>query len=91
MLSINTIYPVSCIDGMQQMDEESVDLVITSPPYDDLRTYNDSSKWDHNVFMQVADSITRVLKPGGVIMSQGFENFIAVFQEPSLIGIEPIE
>jgi len=68
MLSINTIYPVSCIDGMQQMDEESVDLVITSPPYDDLRTYNDSSKWDHNVFMQVADSITRVLKPGGVIM-----------------------
>jgi DNA modification methylase len=68
MLPINTIHPVSCIDGMQQMDEESVDLVVTSPPYDDLRTYNDSSKWDHNVFMQVADEIARVLKPGGVIM-----------------------
>ena len=50
------------------MDAESVDLVITSPPYDDLRTYNDSSKWDHNVFKDVAAGITRVLKPGGVIM-----------------------
>lgn len=50
------------------MDEESVDLVVTSPPYDDLRTYNDSSKWDHEVFKQVADNLVRVLKPGGVIM-----------------------
>ena len=68
MLDINTTHLMNCIDGMQQMDEESVDLVVTSPPYDDLRTYNDSSKWDHNVFKQVADEIARVLKPGGVIM-----------------------
>lgn len=53
---------------MNQMDAESVDLVVTSPPYDDLRTYNDSSKWDFNVFKDVAHAITRVLKPGGVIM-----------------------
>ena len=50
------------------MDAESVDLVVTSPPYDDLRTYNDSSKWDHEVFKSVADNLTRVLKTGGVIM-----------------------
>ena len=68
MLDINTTHLMNCIEGMQQMDEESVDLVVTSPPYDDLRTYNDSSKWDHNVFKQVADEIARVLKPGGVIM-----------------------
>ena len=68
MLDINTTHLMNCIDGMQQLDGESVDLVVTSPPYDDLRTYNDSSQWDHNVFMQVADNITRVLKPGGVIM-----------------------
>tara|TARA_A100001035_G_scaffold46861_1_gene33584 strand:+ start:557 stop:1396 length:840 start_codon:yes stop_codon:yes gene_type:complete len=67
-LSLDDTYLMSCIDGMQLMDEESVDLVVTSPPYDDLRTYNDSSKWDHNVFMQVADNLTRVLKKGGVIM-----------------------
>ena len=67
-LSLDDTYLMSCIDGMQLMDEESVDLVVTSPPYDDLRTYNDSSKRDHNVFMQVADNLTRVLKQGGVIM-----------------------
>ena len=67
-LSLNDTHLMNCIDGMQLMDEESVDLVVTSPPYDDLRTYNDSSKWDHEVFKQVADNLTRVLKAGGVIM-----------------------
>lgn len=59
---------MNCIDGMNAMDAESVDLCVTSPPYDDLRTYNDSSKWDFNVFKDVAQALTRVLKPGGVIM-----------------------
>lgn len=68
MLDLNKIYLMSCIEGMQQMDAESVDLCVTSPPYDDLRTYNDSSKWDFNVFKEVAAGLTRVLKPGGVIM-----------------------
>ena len=67
-MNINQIYNQSCITGMQEMDEESVDLVVTSPPYDDLRTYNDSSKWDFNVFTEVATSLHRVLKPGGVIV-----------------------
>ena len=68
MLDINTTHLMSCVDGMQLMDAESVDLCITSPPYDDLRTYNDSSKWDFNVFKDVAAELARVLKPGGVIM-----------------------
>ena len=68
MLDIDTTHLMSCVDGMQLMDAESVDLCITSPPYDDLRTYNDSSKWDFNVFKDVAAGLARVLKPGGVIM-----------------------
>lgn len=67
-LSFNQVYQMNCIDGMNAMDAESVDLCVTSPPYDDLRTYNDSSKWDFNVFKDVAKALTRVLKPGGVIM-----------------------
>jgi len=59
---------MNCIEGMQLMDEKSVDLVVTSPPYDDLRTYNDSSKWDFDVFKDVAKGLVRVLKDGGVIM-----------------------
>ena len=68
MLDINKTYHVNCIAGMQQLDDECVDLVVTSPPYDDLRTYNDTSKWDMQVFYGVAAQLTRVLKPGGVIM-----------------------
>jgi site-specific DNA-methyltransferase (adenine-specific) len=41
-----------------------IDLVVTSPPYDNLRTYGGHS-WD---FAGVARELTRVLKPGGVIV-----------------------
>ena len=68
MLEVNKVYNESCITGMQKMDEGSVDLVVTSPPYDDLRTYNNSSTWDFGVFKEVANNLTRVLKPGGIIM-----------------------
>ena len=67
-ISTNNTYLMNCIEGMQLMDEQSVDLVVTSPPYDDLRTYNDSSKWDFDVFKDVAKGLVRVLKDGGVIM-----------------------
>ena len=67
MLDINKVHLMSNIDGCAQMDAESVDLVVTSPPYDNLREYNNSSSWNFEVFKQVADSLIRVLKPGGVI------------------------
>ena len=47
---MNEIINNNCIDGMKQLPPNMVDLCITSPPYDDLRTYNDSSKWDFNIF-----------------------------------------
>ena len=68
LMETNTIYNQSCITGMQEMDESVVDLCVTSPPYDDLRTYNDSSKWDFNVFKEVASGLYRVMKVGGVIV-----------------------
>lgn len=67
-MELNKVYHLNCIEAMNNMEPESVDLCVTSPPYDDLRTYNDSSKWDFEVFKEVAQALTRVLKPGGVIM-----------------------
>jgi len=55
------------IEGTQLMEPDSVNLVVTSPPYDNLREYNDSSSWNFDVFKKVADGLIRVLKPGGVI------------------------
>lgn len=68
LMEVNTIHNQSCITGMQEMDESVVDLCVTSPPYDDLRTYNDSSKWDFEVFKEVASGLYRVMKVGGVIV-----------------------
>jgi site-specific DNA-methyltransferase (adenine-specific) len=64
MLEINQVYQMDCVEGMRKLDEESVDLVVTSPPYGNLRTYNGFS---FNV-VDVCLALYRVLKPGGVVV-----------------------
>jgi site-specific DNA-methyltransferase (adenine-specific) len=49
---------------MGRMDDESIDLVVTSPPYDNLRKYNGYS-FD---FESVAKELWRTVKPGGVVV-----------------------
>lgn len=54
---------------LKTIPDNSIDVVITSPPYDDLRSYNGvGTTWNHNVFMNVANELKRVLKDGGVIV-----------------------
>ena len=54
-----------CVDFMQnQMHPESVDLTITSPPYDDLRDYNGYT-FD---FERISKQLYRVTKTGGVVV-----------------------
>ena len=48
----------------EMIPDASVDLVVTSPPYDNLRTYGGHS-WD---FEGVAAELWRVIKPGGVVV-----------------------
>ena len=64
MLELDKIHYGDNCDLMAMMPRESVDLVVTSPPYDDLRTYGGHS-WD---FFGVAWHLKRLLKPGGVIV-----------------------
>ncbi len=64
MLELNRIHCGDNCDLLGKMPRECVDLVVTSPPYDDLRTYGGHS-WD---FFGVAWHLKRVLKPGGVIV-----------------------
>lgn len=51
-----------CVEVMRGIPTETVDLVLTSPPYDDLRSYKGFSL----DLESVAKEIERVLKPGGV-------------------------
>jgi len=63
-LPVDTIICGDNCDVLVTLPHESVDLVVTSPPYDDLRTYGGHA-WD---FYGVAWLLKRVLKPGGVIV-----------------------
>ena len=54
---------------LKQLDDESIDLVVTSPPYDNLRTYDNTMEcWGWDDFVVVANELKRALKPGGVII-----------------------
>lgn len=68
MLEIDKIYHMDCIDGMKLLSENSIDLVVTSPPYDNLREYNNSSTWNFDIFKNVANELYRVVKDGGVVV-----------------------
>ena len=66
MLEINRIYNVDCIEGLKQLDDNSVDLTVTSPPYDNLRTYHEGDEfvWNFEIFKEIAKELYRVTKPG---------------------------
>ena len=49
-----------CLDRMKEIPDNSIDLVVTSPPYDNLRTYNNSLNWNFEIFCNVADELKRV-------------------------------
>ncbi len=53
---------------LSTIKSNSVDLVITSPPYDELRDYNNDSVWDFNSFKKIARQLYRVVKVGGVVV-----------------------
>lgn len=57
-----------CLSVLPSIADNSIDLVVTSPPYDELRTYSGTLEWNFEVFQAVAQQLTRVLKDGGVIV-----------------------
>ena len=60
----NKIIQGDCLDVMKNFADGSVDMVITSPPYDNLRTY----KGFIFEFEKIAKELNRIIKDGGVIV-----------------------
>ncbi len=65
---LNRIYNVDCREGLRGIADNSVDLTVTSPPYDNLRSYHDTLEWGWEVFKEVANELYRVTRPGGVVV-----------------------
>jgi site-specific DNA-methyltransferase (adenine-specific) len=69
-LEINKIHNMDCIQGMQSLDPKSIDVIVTSPPYNlgiEYNTYQDDKpRVDYLDWMEnVAKESKRVLKDNG--------------------------
>lgn len=61
---INKIIQGDCLSVMKNFGDESIDLVVTSPPYDELRNYNGYS-FD---FEGIVKELFRIIKKGGIVV-----------------------
>lgn len=63
------LYQGDCLEVMATMENNSIDLTVTSPPYDNLRTYNGNNDlWGEHVWKAVLAELYRVTKDGGVVV-----------------------
>jgi len=66
---ISDLYCGDCLKVMNdEIKDNSIDLTVTSPPYDNLRTYNNSIIWNWKIFTGIAYHLFRVTKQGGVVV-----------------------
>lgn len=70
MIEVNKIYNESCLDTMARMPDGFIDLTVTSPPYDNLRTYNDDidKTWGEHIWKPIIKELHRATKEGGVVV-----------------------
>ena len=58
-----------CLELMKNIPDGSVDLTVTSPPYDNLRTYKGNiNQWNFEKFKAIAIELFRVTAEGGVVV-----------------------
>ena len=65
---INSVLHGDCLELMKDIPDNYIDLTVTSPPYDNLRTYNGSLDWGEHVWKPVIQELYRVTKDGGVVV-----------------------
>lgn len=69
LFAINQTYHIDCLEGLKQLDSSSIDMVLTSPPYDNLRNYkNIVNIWDENIWKPVLKELFRVVKQNSVVV-----------------------
>jgi len=61
---VDQVVEGNCVEVMRNFEDDSIDLTVTSPPYDDLRNYQGYLF----PFEDLAKELYRVTKPGGVVV-----------------------
>ncbi len=75
LIEKNKIYNQDCLTTLSNIPDNFIDCIITSPPYDNLRTYNDFVKGKPSEFNgysfnfeKIAKELFRVTKNGGIVV-----------------------
>ncbi len=68
MIELNKIYNEDCIEGMKRIPDESIDCILTDPPYQYLKNQKLDIPFDEETFF---NDVKRVLKPSGFIVMFG--------------------
>ena len=62
MMNNIKIYCDDNLNVLPTIEDESIDCTITSPPYDNLRTYDNTLIWNDDKFHSIANELYRVTK-----------------------------
>lgn len=66
---LGALYAVDCRALLAELPDSSVDLVVTSPPYDRQPKYRDGERyereWYETTFLEITGEVLRVLRPTG--------------------------
>lgn len=59
-----------CRERLQNLIDEGiqVDLTVTSPPYDDMRSYKNSLDWNLDICKEIIEKLFIITKPGGIVV-----------------------
>ena len=91
-LAFDTVYHGDSLEGMRLVESESIDLVITSPPYADMKVYeggfggfhpDEYVKW----FLPYVAEIGRILKPTGSFILNINDKSIDGFRHPFIFEL----
>lgn len=59
-----------CREHLQKLIDEGIqaDLVVTSPPYDDMRSYGNTLDWNLDICKEIINLLFNIIKPGGIVV-----------------------
>lgn len=91
-LEWNNIYAGDSLEGMRRLDDASIDLVMTSPPYADMKSYAGGFRTFHpdnyvEWFLPYISEIARILKPTGSFILNINDKSMDGFRHPFIFEL----
>jgi len=63
-IKLNTIYNIDCFEGLKFIEDKSIDMILTDPPYNKIQ-----SSWEYDLDLTLFwKEIKRIIKPSGAIV-----------------------